>query len=192
MKKLKTPIVIILWGALFGFIVQIGPSAFVFGKFFTEPWATLWAAVFNLAWLAPLFALHRAPNQKLFARTRTAPWLYLALVILGAAVPFHYHMSLPAGVYLFFMTVSVFSQDYITFGLLQTYLRDTMPAPVATALITVLFTAVHLLYLPHFRTQWGMVLLVAAMAAVFSALREKTKSIHWVIFIHLAFYFIFC
>lgn len=57
-------------------------------------------------------------TQKTFSDSwRVRRWYTLPLV-LAAALPFHYTMELPLWLYLLFITVSVFWQNYITFGLL--------------------------------------------------------------------------
>ncbi len=43
------------------------------------------------------------------------------------ALPFHYGLSLPVALYTFWMSVSVFWQEDLTFGLLQSYLGQRLP-----------------------------------------------------------------
>ena len=83
-------------------------------------------------------------------------------------------------------------QDVITFGLLQHYLRRSFSLGVTAAVLPILFLGAHLLFIPGFYKQPVNVLLVLVMAPLFALLRERTGRLHWLIFIHLLFYFIFC
>lgn len=99
---------------------------------------------------------------------------------------------MPVAVYMFWMTVSVFWQDYLTFGLLQSYLGDRLPRWGAVAVTAVIFWLGHALYLPD---RFGIAsilpsLAMLALGAVFAALRAWLGRLHLLLSLHLAFSFI--
>ncbi|WP_162872673.1 hypothetical protein [Austwickia chelonae] len=83
---------------------------------------TVLAAVISVV----LVLTHRRYNRVLFARS-WAVQLYVVLVVLAIALPFHYQLPLPVFLYMAWMAVSVFWQDYLTFGLLHCYLGERFP-----------------------------------------------------------------
>lgn len=142
--------------------------------------------------VAGIALLHRRRTGQLLARNRQV-WLYAVPAVLAIALPFHYTLPLPVGVYMVWMTVSVFWQDYLTFGLLQSYLRDRLP-PAATIVIVVLvFTLGHVLLVPdrfappHLLPALG----ILVMGAVCAVIRARTGTLHLLLALHLGFYFLF-
>ena len=118
--------------------------------------------------------------------------LYAVLALAGALVPLHYHLALPVGVYIGFVSVSVVWQNVITFGLLQHYMRRSFSLGATMAMLALLSLGAHLLFIPRFYKQPVNVLLVLVLAPLFALLRERTGRLHWLIFIHLLLYFIIC
>lgn len=145
-------------------------------------------AVFAVA----LVLLHRRYSRVLFAGSRQLTWYALPLAA-AMVLPTHYHIDLPIVLYLCWTTVSVFWQDYLTFGLLQSYARDLLPVPVSIMAVTALFYLGHALLLPakfsptHPLASLGIVALGAALAL----LRHKLTTMHAILCLHLTFYFIF-
>ncbi|EJN93667.1 hypothetical protein D822_01784 [Streptococcus ratti FA-1 = DSM 20564] len=57
-------------------------------------------------------------------RQKRILWLCAILILAAVSPPWHYHWKdFPVSYYLLFTTVSVFWQEYLTFGLLQQYLQ---------------------------------------------------------------------
>lgn len=135
---------------------------------------------------------HRQENRVLFARNRWT-WVYALPAAAAVALPFHYTLALPVGVYLCWMTVSVFWQDYLTFGLLQTYLARRLPSWAVLAVTAVVFWAGHALVLPESFgvTQPLASLAMLALGLVLGGLRMRLRTLHLVLAGHLGFYLVF-
>ena len=86
-------------------------------------------------------------TAELFARSRWT-WAYALPVVLALALPFHYTLPLLVGVYMVWMAVSVLCQQHLTFGLLQSHLRDRRPAAVTIPLVAAVFYLGHALLIP--------------------------------------------
>ncbi|MEZ5087523.1 MAG: hypothetical protein R2722_15180 [Tessaracoccus sp.] len=69
-------------------------------------------------------------------------------LVAGVALPFHYGLEFPVALYMFWMIVSVFWQDYLTFGLLQKYLAERFPTWAVLVASAVIFWAGNALFLP--------------------------------------------
>lgn len=188
---LTVGVALIAWFVLFGATVWIGLSFWLFESLLDdEPAALVAGALLDLALLVPLALTHREWTRDLFAvRSRTPTILGAALVVAGALVPLHYHLSPPVGVYLFIMPVSVLWQNYITFGLLQGYLRQHVSRLWTVIVLVVVFTAGHVIWIGGFYERPAFVL-TPVMALLFAYLRERTETLHWLLFIHLMFYFV--
>lgn len=125
-------------------------------------------------------------------------WLYLIPLALGLSVPLHYHITggYAPYVYVLWMTLSVFWQQYITFGLLQSYLNKRLGRRVAPVLTVIMFYLGHIALLPQFRPTslagLGGSVFILGLGTVFALLRNKTKSIRTNLLLHWAFYFIAC
>lgn len=146
--------------------------------------ALLVAAVLALA--------HRDWTRELFAAGPTR-WLYALPVAAGVVLPFHYGLPLPLAVYVVWMAASVLWQNYLTFGLLQGYLRRCFGPRVAVGLVAVVFALGHVLWLPE-RFGLGSPLAAAAMLVlglVLASLRAGTRALHANLALHLGFYLVF-
>ena len=139
-----------------------------------------------------LVLLHRRYNRELFARSWSR-WLYALPIAAGIVLPFHYDLSLPVALYMFWMTVSVFWQDYLTFGLLQKHLAERLPTWAVVVTSAVIFWLGHALFLPdkfgpgHLLPSLAML----ALGLVLALLRAWLKTLHLILGLHLAFYFLF-
>jgi hypothetical protein len=112
---------------------------------------------------------------------------------LAVALPLHYTLAYPVGLYMAWMTVSVFWQDYLTFGLLQCYLRRRLPVWAVLVISAVMFWTGHLLFIPH---RFGIAnplasLAILALGFTLGGLRLRLRSIRLILALHLAFYFLF-
>lgn len=140
----------------------------------------------------PLILLHGRFNRALFAHSKLV-YLYALPVLLGAVLPLHYGLPLPVGLYIVWMTVSVFWQDYLTFGLLQSYLSLRMRPRVVVPIVAVMFTLGHVVLLPDrfALVNFLPVVSILALGLFLAFLRARLGTIHMVLALHLAFYFIF-
>lgn len=139
-----------------------------------------------------LALLHRRYNRELFARNWSV-WLYALPIAAAITLPFHYSLVLPVALYMVWMTVSVFWQDYLTFGLLQKYLGERLPTWGVLTLSAVIFWLGHAVFLPDSfaPTQAVPSLAILVLGLVLSSLRIWFKTLHLILALHLAFYFIF-
>ncbi len=139
-----------------------------------------------------LVLLHRRYNRVLFARSRLV-YLYGLPLVLAIALPFHYGLPLPVFLYLFWMTVSVFWQDYLTVGLLQSYVGERLPARVGVPIVAVMFYLGHAILIPERFAPANVLpaLAILALGLVLSLLRAKLGTLHLILALHLSFYFLF-
>ncbi len=139
-----------------------------------------------------IVALHRHYNRALFAPDWSV-WLYTIPMIAGVALPFHYGLEFPVALYIFWMTVSVFWQDYLTFGLLQKYLAERLPTWAVLVVSAVVFWAGHAVFLPDVFGPVHVVpsLAILALGFVLGSLRIRLGTLHLILALHLGFYFIF-
>lgn len=142
--------------------------------------------------VAILLATHRRFNRVLFARS-SLMWLYILPAGLAIALPFHYSLEAPVVIYLIWMTISVFWQDYLTFGLLQSYVRERLPGWATIAVVSVMFWVGHAVFIPHRFGLDNMIpsLAMVGLGAVLALLRARLGTLHLLLALHLAFYFIF-
>lgn len=164
------------------------------GSWFTDDGATqvLIESVVALVVLVPLALLFRDRMRDAFPRSRQL-LAYLLPIGLAIALPFQYDLEYPVGIYLFWMTVSVVWQQTLTFGLLQSFIRDRLPAWATILVVAVLFWLGHVVWLPE---RFGLGnpvqgLLILAMGLLVAALRTWLKGLHIPLALHIAFYFAF-
>ncbi|MDQ1076815.1 MULTISPECIES: hypothetical protein [Microbacterium] len=145
-----------------------------------------------LAVVAALLLTHRRFNSVLFARSWSL-WLYALPVVLAIALPFHYDLILPVLLYMVWMMVSVFWQDYLTFGLLQSYLGERLPALTAIVLSAAIFWLGHVLFIPERfgLGNWLPSMAILALGVTLASLRVGLKTLHLILALHLSFYFLF-
>ncbi len=154
--------------------------------------STLFETVLALMLAIGLVLAHRGYSRELFARSRTC-WFYALPIATAIALPFHYGLELPVALYLFWMTVSVFWQDYLTFGLLQKYLAERLTTSMVLIASAVIFWAGHAIFLPDaFAPTQGLPsLAILALGLVLASLRIWLTTLHVILALHLTFYFVF-
>lgn len=141
--------------------------------------------------LGVILVLHRRYNRRLFASSRLVP-LYAVPVVLAVVLPLHYSMPLPVGLYVVWITVNVFWQDYLTFGLLQSYLGERLPTRVTVPVVAVVFYLGHAIVIPDpFATNAVVALGIVALGLVLALLRARLGTLHLILVLHLSFYFVF-
>ncbi len=138
-----------------------------------------------------LVLVHRRDNRVLFAPGRSR-WVYVLPLVLAITVPFRYALELPVLLYMLWMTVSVFWQDYLTFGLLQRYLAERLAAWAVIAVSAVMFWSGHALLLEQFSPAHPVAgLAILALGLVLATLRVRLRTLHVLLALHLSFYFVF-
>lgn len=139
-----------------------------------------------------LLLTHRRYNRVLFARSWTL-CLYALPLITAVTLPFHYHLILPVFLYMLWMTVSVFWQDYLTFGLLHSYLGERLPGWGVIVVSAVMFWLGHAVFLPERFAPTNALpsLAILALGLTLASLRVRLRSIHLILALHLTFYFVF-
>lgn len=177
-----------LWALTPGLLAN-GP-----GRLVTSDPATsiLVETILALALAVALVLTHRRYNRVLFARS-WALWLYALPLVLACTVPLRYGGDLPVALYLVWMTVSVFWQDYLTFGLLQGYLGERLPAWGVLVGSALLFWLGHALLLPDRFGPLTVVpsLVMLALGLALAALRVRLGTLHLILALHLSFYLVF-
>ena len=137
--------------------------------------------------------LQRTHTRELFAPSPQR-FLYIVPVVLALALPLHYELEFPVLLYIFWMTVSVFWQDYLTFGLLQRHLAARLPSRAVIPAVAVLFALGHVILLPD---KFGLVpnpfpaLSMLALGLLLAWLRYRFTTMHLILTLHLSFYFVF-
>lgn len=139
-----------------------------------------------------LVLTHHRYNRVLFARSWSR-WLYVLPLALALTVPFRYELLAPVELYMVWMTVSVFWQNYLTFGLLQSYLGERLPAWGVLVGSAVMFWLGHVLFLPEHFAPVNVVpsLAILILGFVLGSLRLWLKTLHLILALHLSFYFVF-
>lgn len=148
--------------------------------------------------LVPLILTQRSINRELVKRHWSA-YLFVLVLLALAVLPLRTGgldgviFDLPAWAYVLMAVVNVFMQQYLTFGLLQSYIQRVVASPVWTVIATGLtFYAVHAVMLPHkfAPTHWLAALAILAMGVACAALRQKTGTIYITLALHWTFYFV--
>ena len=181
-----------LWFALW--VLTPGLLSNGLGSVFTtdDTWAVFLESILALVLAVVLVSLHGRYNVKLLAKSRMM-WAYVVPVVAAIALPFHYGLYFPVALYIFWMTVSVFWQNYLTFGLLQSYLGEALRPWVVLLVSATVFWLGHVLLLPErfAPTNWVPSLAILALGLTLGGLRLWLKSLHLNLALHLTFYFIF-
>jgi hypothetical protein len=137
--------------------------------------------------------LQRTHTRELFAPSRQR-FLYIIPAMLALTLPLHYHLEFPLPLYIFWMTVSVFWQDYLTFGLLQRHLAARLPSRTVIPVVAALFALGHVILLPD---KFGIApnplpaLSMLALGLLLAWLRRRFTTMHLILTLHLSFYFVF-
>lgn len=183
---------IITWFALWYFVPGLHSIGLASILSVDDATGVVIESILALAIIGALLLAFRRTTRELFARDRTV-WLWAVPVILAIALPFHYGLEYPVGIYIFWMAASVFYQDVLTFGLLQSVLRDRLPIWATISLVAVVFALGHVLWLPE---RFGLAnpigaLAMLALGAVLATLRTWPRTMHLVLVLHLSFYYAF-
>lgn len=115
--------------------------------------------------------------------------LYLLPLAILLALPFHYNLFLLLPVFIAMTLITCFWQDFLTFGLFQTYVSTKVGKWLEIIIVTVVFFIGHLVfYLDSLLTMpiagWGLILVASFVLA---ALRRYTGTIYAGNVLHLSF-----
>ncbi len=172
----------VAWGATQGIFMNEHPQQLPVDINISALAATAWVLIVTAAalWLLPSYRRASLPRSKLL-------WLYLIPAILLIALPWHYSLLLNVWVFIPMIVITVFWQDYLTFGLLQTHLAKKT-SPTRAAIITaIVFLLGHLVFFlddminPQF-------LLIGLAGFLFAFSRRWTGGVYIANVIHLVFY----
>lgn len=145
--------------------------------------------------LAVLLITQRPLNQE-FLRQHWSMYLLIPAVLLLSIVPlrvgglFATIDEIPAWAYVLMTTVHVFMQQYLTFGLLQSWLQRWFPPFLAVVGTGTLFYVIHAILMPYkfAPVHWTAALAILAMGVTCAALRYKMSTIYFTLALHLFFY----
>lgn len=146
--------------------------------------ATVWTLAILIIVLAttPIYRKAVLPKSKLL-------WLSIIPIALLILLPLHYNLPLPLPVHVFVITVTVFWQDYLTFGVLQSYLTTRISATFAAILTPTLFLLGHVIF--YFGSSISPLFLLTAVSAfVWSFTRKYTGNIYIALLLHFCSYLI--
>ena len=147
--------------------------------------------------LVILFLTHRRFSQTLFKK-QPIIWLYLLPFAAIMLIPLRVDgidgeiFGNPAWLYVSMMIANVVTQQYLTFGLLQSHLNTVLSPWVSVIATTVIFYLGHALLLPDRFAPTLVVnaLFILTLGLIFASLRQKTGTLHANIALHLAFYMV--
>lgn len=137
-------------------------------------------------------SLHQRYNQQLFKLSKII-YYYSIPLVLAILLPLYYALPLPVLLYIFWMSVSVFWQDYLTYGLLQCYLNERLFQWTVILLVAVIFYIGHAIFIPEAFTPIHTLpsLGILYLGAFLAFLRMKLETLHLILILHISFYFIF-
>lgn len=128
-------------------------------------------------------------ETKRFLRPSRWLWLYLLPFACIAALLFSYQGPLHIGVFVAMITISVFWQDMLTFGLLQNYIQKAVPKWAIIFIVGSLFGLGHILaFIPDMTQLFSPTFyLLFAVGYLFAWLREKTRTVYVINVLHVTF-----
>lgn len=146
--------------------------------------ATAWVAMVACISVSvlPHYRKKILPKSKLL-------WLYSIPAVLLILLPSHYQLPLALPVYILMITITVFWQDYLTFGLLQTRLEKILTKNIAAPTTALLFMFGHLVFYLNSLLDPQFILLGIA-GFVFAFSRRYMGNIYIANILHLCFYLI--
>ena len=146
--------------------------------------ATLWVLVVLILCVAllPVFRKDSLPNSKLL-------WLYFIPFALLLYLPWHYALTLNIWVYIPMIVITVFWQDYLTFGVLQSFLAKQSNRNIAATITGVVFLLGHAVFFLNDLSNPQFVLIGIA-GFVFAFSRRYAGNIYIANIIHTLVYLI--
>lgn len=146
--------------------------------------ATVWVLTVAITALValPKYKKISLPKSKLL-------WLYTVPLMALILMPLHYSLALDIRVYIPMIIITVFWQDYLTFGILQPALAKRLSANQAAIVTAAVFLFGHVLF--SFKNILDpQLLLVTAAGFIFAFSTRRTGNIYIANIIHMFFYLI--
>ncbi|RZK66032.1 MAG: CPBP family intramembrane metalloprotease [Pedobacter sp.] len=146
--------------------------------------ATIWVlAVTSVALtVLPKYRKISLPKSKLI-------WLYIIPAIALLFLPLHYALALDIRVYISMIAITVFWQDYLTFGILQPALAKRLSSNQAALTTAIVFISGHVLFSLN-NVLDPQLLLVTVAGLVFAFSTKRTGNIYIANIFHIIFYLI--
>lgn len=146
--------------------------------------ATIWVLAVTAAVLVvlPKYRKTSLPRSKLL-------WLYIVPITALIFLPLHYALSLDIKVYIPMILITVFWQDYVTFGILQPMLGERLSPNRAAIMTSIVFTFGHVLFSLN-NILDPQLLLVAIAGFVFAFSTKRTDNIYIANIIHMIVYLV--
>lgn len=146
--------------------------------------ATIWVLVIASVALIvlPKYKKKSLPKSKLL-------WLYIVPSIALVFLPLHYALALDVRVYIPMIIITVFWQDYLTFGILQPALAKRISPNLAAILTVIMFVLGHIIFSLN-NVLDPQLLLVAVAGIIFALSTNRTGNIYIANIIHTIFYLI--
>ena len=146
--------------------------------------ATVWVLVVLILCVAllPVFRKDSLPKSKLL-------WLYFIPFALLLYLPWHYSLTLNIWVHIPMIVITVFWQDYLTFGVLQSFLAKQSNRNIAATITGVVFLLGHAVFFLNDLSNPQFVLIGIA-GFVFAFSRRYAGNIYIANIIHTLVYLI--
>lgn len=144
--------------------------------------ATAWILAVALV----CFVVMSSYRKRILTRSKLL-WLYAIPATLLVFLPSHYSLTLSLLVYVFMILVTVFWQDYLTFGLLQSHLATKVSENAAAIITAFLFILGHIVFFLNDPFDPQLVL-IAVAGFIFAFSRRFTGTVYIANVIHLSFY----
>lgn len=146
--------------------------------------ATVWVLVVLILCVAllPVFRKDSLPKSKLL-------WLYFIPFALLLYLPWHYALTLNIWVHIPMIVITVFWQDYLTFGVLQSFLAKQSNRNIAATITGVVFLLGHAVFFLNDLSNPQFVLIGIA-GFVFAFSRRYAGNIYIANIIHTLVYLI--
>lgn len=184
----RTSVIVAIW-----FLAWVATQGIFMSEMLSRlPWdinasyavATIWVSIVVITCFItmPAYTKMSLPKSKLI-------WLYIVPVALLFFLPQHYALALNVWVYIPMIIITVFWQDYLTFGVLQSALSKRLSPNRAAALTAVAFVLGHLVFFLNNLVDPQMIPVVIA-GFVFAFSRRYTGSIYIANIVHTVFYLI--
>lgn len=184
----RVPVMIVMW-----FFVWVVTQGLFMSEILTRlSWgvntsyviATIWVFILLAGCLIaiPTYRKESLPKSRLL-------WLYSIPAVLLFLLPQHYGLTLNLWIYMFMILVTVFWQDYLTFGVLQPAISKRISPNKAAALTAIVFILGHIVFFLDNIFEPQMLPIVLA-GFVFAFSRRYFGNIYVANIIHTIFYLI--
>jgi hypothetical protein len=150
--------------------------------------ATLWVGLV----LGFSLVVFKNYDRRFLTRSRLI-YLYFLPAALIAILPWHYHLTLSIPLFVLMVIISTFWQDYLTFGIFQTFIQSKLVTWMSVIIVGVLFTIGHFIFFIDSFSLASMTGWLALLSAglLFSWQRKHFGNIYVINVLHLSFLLLF-